>query len=161
MRRLLGRGWHWLAWLALLPGLAGAAPVDFELAGEQGFVRLSALPPRVTLINLWRYDCPPCLEELPLLAALAAEGEMRVVTVALHKPADTLRLPEGLRAALAAPVMRLDGASHPEGLLRRLGNPRGLLPFSVVVNGRGEVCGRLAGKLTQAWVRETAALCPP
>lgn len=159
LARIAFRGLWLMAALAPAPALA--APIDFELAGAQGFVRYSALPPQVTLINLWRFDCPPCLEELPLLQEIAQGGSLRVITIALQKPGDTLKTPESLQGALKPPLISLHGPSNPEGLLKRLGNPKGLLPFSVLVNEKGQVCGRRAGKVTSAWVEQTRSLCPP
>ncbi len=116
-----------MASFIVLPGLfqvSEAAPsmigkqVDFELANDNGeFVKLSSLAPKLTLINFWRYDCPPCQKELPLLAKIAREGKVRVITVALHRPSQNLNLYPSLRQALASPLLTLYAPSQSEGLL--------------------------------------------
>lgn len=54
---------------------AGSAALDFELSDGRAFVRLADLPKRVTVVNFWRSDCPPCVREMPLLADTARQGK--------------------------------------------------------------------------------------
>jgi thiol-disulfide isomerase/thioredoxin len=63
---------------------------DFSLPDRQGRIhRLSALKGRPVLLNLWSSDCPPCIEELPSLAALEAvarqKGRFSVVTITIDE----------------------------------------------------------------------------
>ena len=95
--------------------------LDFELSDGREFIRLSNLPPGLTVLNFWRADCPPCVREMPLLAEFAREGKARVITVALQRPAETLAAPPVVVAALNQPVIALYGPSEPRGLLARFG----------------------------------------
>ncbi len=139
------------------------AQLDFELAGgevgaEQGFLRLSTLPPKPTLINFWRSDCPPCLRELPLLNRYAAEHpEIRVVTIALQKPSETSVAP----VKPQAPVIALHGPSQPQGLLARYGNRIGALPFTVLLTAERKSCARSTGEVSEDWLKAQHSRCLP
>lgn len=135
------------------------APLDFELADTRQFVRLSALSPQTTVVNFWRADCPPCVREMPLLGELARTGRVRVVTVALQRPAETAAAPAIIGDALRPPVLSLHGPSEPRGLLARFGNPQGALPHTVVLDASRRPCARLTGEVTAAWLAETLAHC--
>lgn len=136
-----------------------ASELDFELAGEKGFVRLSALPPGYTLVNFWRYDCPPCVKELPELARVARRGQIRVVTVALQRPSETLLAPSAVQEALKPPVLALYGPGEPRGLLGRFGNFHGGLPFTVLLSPDRQVCARKAGLVDDAWIDREWVKC--
>ena len=151
--------------LAVLVGrcIAGDLPeasnVDFELSDGRAFVRLSELPPKPTLINFWRADCPPCLKELPELARLARQAQVRVVLVAVHKPAEIEMLPLSLREHLASPALLLYAPSQPRGLLSRFGNSVGALPHSIWVDKQRNICAKRTGMVDAAWLKESRKAC--
>jgi len=140
--------------------LSAAERPDFELArvDSAGFVRLAELPPRPTLINFWRHDCPPCVRELPLLLAAAEEGGFRLITVAVQSRAETRaywpQTPGRLDAHLA-----LLAPANPAGLLRRFGNRSGALPHSVMLDGRGGICAHRTGEVDASRLAEMRRQC--
>ncbi|MDP1605286.1 MAG: TlpA disulfide reductase family protein [Rhodocyclaceae bacterium] len=150
-----------MALVAILPAptVAQAAALDFELAGEGGFVRLSALPPQITVVNFWRSDCPPCVREMPHLAALAQRGNVRVVTVAVQRRAETLAAPEAVRSALRPPMISLHAPTESRGLLARFGNPVQALPHTVVLDAARKVCATRTGEVDHAWLNAALEFC--
>lgn len=145
--------------LCLFAGVAHAAPLDFELSDGRRFVRLSELPPRVTVVNFWRSDCPPCLREMPLIGRFARRGKARVIAVAVQKPVETLAAPEAVLEALLPPVLALNGPNEPRGLLARFGNPIGALPYTVVLDANRIPCARHAGEIHAAWLDRAVQAC--
>lgn len=139
---------------------ANAQALDFELplVDGGGFRRLSELPPRVTLVNFWRADCPPCVAELPLLVEAAQRQGFRLVTVALQSPGETRahwpRVPGDPVSHVA-----LLGPSEPRGLLRRFGNAAGAIPYSAMLRPDGSPCARHAGEIGQGWITENLKKC--
>ncbi|RZS41284.1 thiol-disulfide isomerase/thioredoxin [Herbihabitans rhizosphaerae] len=94
----------------------------------------AALGGRPVLLNVWATWCQPCREELPVLAAYAAEpNAVPVVTLAVEsKPADSLDL-------LAALGVRLPTLHDGDGSVRRaLRVPAGL-PASYLITADGTV----------------------
>jgi thiol-disulfide isomerase/thioredoxin len=139
---------------------AAKSALDFELAADSRFVRLSELPPRVTVVNFWRYDCPPCVREMPLLAGAARNGAVRVVAVALQRPAETeQRSPPELAASIQPPVILLHGPNDPRGLLKRFGNPNGALPHTIVLDPGRRPCAARTGEIDANWLSEAIARC--
>jgi thiol-disulfide isomerase/thioredoxin len=103
--------------------------------GQAGTVDLgAALAGRPALLNLWGPLCQPCTQELPALAAYAAEpGAVPVLGVEVQ------RLPEGALDLLATLNVHYPSLSDPDGRLRAaLGAPP-VLPLSYLVSADGRV----------------------
>ena len=147
--------------LFLLPVFAGAenstTSLDFELAGDAGFIKLADLPAKPTLINFWRYDCPDCVKEMPLIAEAAST--IQVITIAVQKPSETLLAPEAVRKCLRHPIVQLYAPTQPIGLLSRFGNPKQALPYSVMLNAKREICAVKTGEINQEWINQVIAQC--
>ena len=111
---------------------------------------------RPTLVNVWATWCGPCIKEMPELQAYAdaqAQAGVQVAGVALDEA-------DAVRAFIARHVITypqwhdLPGAAD-AGV--RLGNPRGVLPFTVLVDGQGLVRAMRVGPFAstaeiEAWV---------
>jgi thiol-disulfide isomerase/thioredoxin len=113
---------------------------------------------RPRLINYWASWCGPCRKEMPVLDAYAAEqggNGVQVIGVALDS-ADEARaflgqVPVGFRLALETP--------GPGDSSVRLGNARGILPYTVLVDGEGRLAKTHYGafpdvEAVRAWVRD-------
>lgn len=133
--------------------------LDFELSDGRKFVQLSQLPAKTSVINFWRFDCPPCVREMPLLADNARNNKARIITIALHKPSETLTAPDPVLAALRPPTIALTGPSEPRGLLARFGNPAGALPHTLVLDAQRRPCAQRTGEITQDWLETAIARC--
>jgi thiol-disulfide isomerase/thioredoxin len=93
---------------------------------------------RTTLVNLWATWCAPCLKEMPDLQRFADEqgdNGVQVTGIALD---DAQAVRTFLRQHhIAYPV--LVDAAGPADAGVRLGNPAGVLPYSVLVSADGRV----------------------
>ena len=93
---------------------------------------------KTTLVNFWASWCAPCLKEMPELQAFADEqagSGTQVVGIALDDVASARVMLDRLDITYA----NLIDAAGPADASVRLGNPAGVLPYSVLVTPDGRV----------------------
>jgi len=99
---------------------------------------------RPMLVNLWASWCGPCIEEMPELQRFAGSQDadgVQVVGIALDD-ADAVR--EFLRRVPVDYPILLDAAGPADAGVR-LGNPRGVLPYSILVSSDGRLLKQRIG----------------
>ena len=113
-----------------------------DLAGRTR--KLAEWQGRLALINFWATWCAPCLEEVPLISAAAQkyrENGFSAVGIGIDHV-------DKIRDFAVKYAVRYDLlVSGPEAveLMKRLGNPAGGLPFSVLLDRQGRIAQRKLG----------------
>lgn len=125
--------------------------------GELAFADLRGKP---LLINFWATWCPPCVEEMPLLARFSRQHQhagWQVVGIAVDRE-------QPVREFIAAKGIDFPiGLAAGEGLAlsRSLGNSAGGLPFSIALDAAGRASARKLGALSEGlldeWVKQQHA----
>jgi thiol-disulfide isomerase/thioredoxin len=132
--------------------LYAAASTAFAQPGG-GSLRVDTLKGRPAVINFWATWCPPCREELPLLAKLHARyekkqrGKVAFLGLAVEDNvefAGEYARVYGLRYPIAA------GREPAIALMRALGNTQAGMPFTVVLDAEGRVAYAKRGPVTEA-----------
>lgn len=135
-----------------------AGRVDFQLATLDGdaFVKISDFPDRVVLINVWGTDCPPCAKETPLLNAQSQiYTNVQFLGIGTDDRISSLRFVS--RFHVGYPQLR--SPKDPDGLLRQLGDLRGALPFTVVLDSKHRICASRLGAVDADWIADAVKQC--
>lgn len=124
---------------AAIPGLPA---VTFRCLGYGPDVDLSAVRGMPLVVNVWASWCPPCIAEMPILTAAAADlrGEVQFLGVDIQD-----------QDASALQMMTDFGADFPS-VVDADGSIRGLMaisgpPVTFFVNDKGVIVGRHNGAL--------------
>jgi thiol-disulfide isomerase/thioredoxin len=125
-----------------------------DLSGHRR--RLSEWAGRPLLCNFWASWCTPCREELPLLEAASRENAsigLQIVGIAIDNAANVTKYLKEVQVGY--PVLIAEGSAI--NLMRELGNPNGVLPFSVALDGAGRLRQRKVGAYSAQELRADLA----
>ena len=93
---------------------------------------------RTTVVNLWATWCAPCLREMPILQAFARTQAQHGTQLAGIAMDDAAAVRNFLHAHPAR-YPQLVAAPGPADAGVRLGNPAGVLPYTVLVDADGRL----------------------
>ena len=119
----------------IFPGAAVPTLTLQDLDAQEVSLQAGGQP---ILINYWASWCPPCIEEMPLLDAFArsqpADG-VQVIGIALDEVSEILRFLD--ERPVSFPI-RIEAAGPNDSSIL-LGNARGILPYSVLIDAQGRL----------------------
>ena len=101
---------------------------------------------KTMVINFWATWCGPCREEMPEFVKAQSEfaGKgLQFVGIAVDRREPVVRFAKEL--AINYPILLADAAWL--DAVKTMGNPQGVLPFTMVISPRNEVMLRRVGKL--------------
>jgi thiol-disulfide isomerase/thioredoxin len=104
---------------------------------------------RVLVINYWATWCAPCREEIPAFVRLQeryGSRGLQFIGIAIDQPDKVAEFASEFR--INYPLM-LGGVETIE-LLRRAGNRAGVLPYTLVIDRKGNLVSREQGGLKEA-----------
>ncbi len=104
----------------------------------------------VAVVNFWATWCGPCVEEMPELERLSKTLPAgAVMGVAIDNPTNVREFLQKTPVTYPIALAGLDGTE----LMRELGNTAGGLPFTVLLDAKGNVLFRKMGKTNEAELR--------
>lgn len=105
---------------------------------DTGELRKLDGPGRPRLVNYWASWCGPCRKEMPVLNTYALEqggNGVQVIGIALDSPAEAL----AFRREVPVSFALLVETPGPGDSSVRLGNRRGILPYTVLIDSNGKL----------------------
>lgn len=160
-----------LAGVGVAAAAAGALSGAFYLQSQSGAAELLAArlgdldgrprrllewQGRALLCNFWATWCAPCREEVPMLVAAKQQlppSGPEIIGIGIDR-ADKIR---EFAAIYKINYPLLVGDATVLGVLRKLGNASGGLPYTVALDSSGAVAGRKLGAFTDAELRQVLA----
>lgn len=116
-----------------LPDLSGAAVSLRE-----------AIDGRLAIVNFWASWCAPCIREMPALDVLhKKQPSVSVVGLGL----DTVANIEAFARKTPVSYPLLTAGAGKIALMRKLGNPKGGLPFTLVLDGKARPLATILGEI--------------
>jgi len=111
----------------------------------------------LTLVLFWRSDCAPCLKEISVLPEMANQNQdVPFLLISLHDMEHTRNQLPFMPSNVHVLVADGDGKK----VLAAFGNDRTLaLPYSVMLNAKGNVCGKHYGLLAPNNIKEWRKQC--
>jgi thiol-disulfide isomerase/thioredoxin len=109
---------------------------------------LSQYHGKIVIVNFWATWCPPCREEMPELSDLHQAYQKENVVV-LGVALDEVELvKEFLQTApVSYPILIADYSME---LDSKLGNDKGVLPYTVIINKDGDIVQTHLGRVSQS-----------
>jgi thiol-disulfide isomerase/thioredoxin len=156
-----GAGVAWHRWRPDAADEAAAALWSMQFdRPEGGKLVMANLRGKPLLINFWATWCVPCIRELPALQRFqrdhAALG-WQVLALAVDQPVPVLEFIARFKLELTVALAGVDGLEWQ----RAMGNDKGGLPFSLVLDASGRARQRKLGETTLEDLKHWAAEIAP
>jgi thiol-disulfide isomerase/thioredoxin len=134
-----------------------SSPIVVKLVDEIAFKKLIVPNGKPLLINFWATWCDPCREEFPDLVKLDNEykGKIDFITVSLDDSEDiAVAVPKFLASMKAEMPAYLLKTADESAVIASVSNDwQGGMPFTILLNAKGETAHFRQGKINPATVR--------
>lgn len=146
--------------VGLMPGRSSPSAESLEALTQQPFrdaagapVQLDRWRGQLLVVNFWATWCAPCKEEIPGFIEVQRDlpsGRASIIGIAIDSAANVSEF--ATTAQFNYPIL-IGGANTIE-LLRRLGNPTGGLPYTLILGADGKVIATHLGVITPEGLRK-------
>lgn len=109
---------------------------------------------KTVVVNFWGSWCPPCVEEMPMLARLSDELKSKnviFVGIGIDSPSNIREFLKKMPIPYQIAIGGLDGSNW----AKRLGNETGGLPFTVIIAPDGSSKMTKLGKISEEEIKNS------
>ena len=120
---------------------------------EGNSVDTSAWKGKTLVVNFWGSWCPPCVEEMPMLAKVSEELKSQnvlFVGIGIDSPSNIREFLNKTPVPYQIVIGGLDGTNWS----KQLGNETGGLPFTAIINPRGDIIFKKLGKIEEKEIKK-------
>lgn len=109
---------------------------------------------KVIVLNFWATWCPPCREEMPELSAMQEQYNNKNLIIIGLSTDDHDKTKDFIKSSpVSYPI--LAGDMEAMNLAETLGNNRGILPYTVIVDANGTIVKTFFGRVNQQLLEKT------
>ena len=124
---------------------------------EPSFTSIEESLGQLTLVNFWASWCAPCRDEMPMFETMYRQNNKRgfmVIGITIDSPDRAQPMLDSMD--ISYPIFYAEQSGS--DIMTTLGNPQGLLPYSVLLNSDGEVIDQVLGKINEqqifSWISD-------
>lgn len=145
---------------------AGAAAADAAPTAQEFYAKsfpdatgksfpMADLKGHVVVINFWATWCVPCVEEIPSLSKISTSYGKKVefIGIGIDSAANIAEFEKKVQASYPLLVAASDGSE----LVRDFGDSMGGLPFTIIIDKKGNVKNSKMGPVDEAELRRWLA----
>ncbi|OQW94629.1 MAG: hypothetical protein BWK79_05225 [Beggiatoa sp. IS2] len=122
---------------------------DFQLLDLEGKIRKNAeWDGKIVIVNFWATWCPPCIAEIPIFIELQQQYEkqgIQFIGIAIDQLESVQNFAK--KQQINYPILIGNNNDEAISISRNFGNDLGALPFTAIINQRGEVVLRHRGEI--------------
>jgi len=131
---------------------------EFSLPDLQGKPRnIKEWDGKYIVLNFWATWCPPCRKEIPEFIAMQkeyGESNLQFIGVAIDNEISVNQFALEMGINYPNLIAEMQGIE----LARKYGNAMGALPFSVIINPKGQIITRQVGLLERSKILDSTQL---
>jgi thiol-disulfide isomerase/thioredoxin len=108
---------------------------------------------KVLVVNFWASWCPPCIEEMPTLDLISQEylqKNVLFVGIGIDSPSNIREFLKSTPVSYPIVIGGLEGSN----LSKQMGNTQGALPYTVIINPKGNATYTKLGKISEEELRK-------
>jgi len=129
--------------------------IEFSFPDSTGTQRnINEWQGKILIINFWATWCPPCLKEIPEFIKIQdefADKNLQFIGIAIDEKSAVEEYLETIHINYPILIAGDEGIA----LSRQLGNIVNAVPFTLIVNPKGQVIHRQPGELSREQIIET------